>query len=446
MDLNTRLEKVAVIGAGGKMGSGIVLIVCREMLRLKLLPENQGKEFALKCIDLNESALEGLKTYLQKQLSKFAEKKIDKIKEFYPNITVDEKVIEQYADDGLSFVKFKNTLAGAAGSNMVFEAIFENKEIKTKALTEIKENCSPDTYFFTNTSSIPISVLEEGAGLEGRIIGYHFYNPTAIQKLLELIPTANTVAELKDDIAIDLAKRLGKKVIPANDIAGFIGNGHFMRDILHAVGEVDRLCQELSLPEAVYVMDAISKNFLIRPMGIFQLSDYVGLDVCQCILKVMNEYIEKEDLNSGLINEMMEIGVKGGQYPDGSQKDGFFKYEKGKPVGVYNLEKQEYILYEDNPDFVDNLKTMIGDKPAGFEPWKILLTDPEKDSKLKTYFDNLNGMDTSGAKLAKDYMLKSMAIGRALVTDGVAHNDADVNATLTNGFYHLYGPVNDYVT
>ena len=127
MDLNTRLENVSVIGAGGKMGSGIVLIVCREMLRLKLLPENQGREFALKCIDLNESALEGLKRYLQKQLSKTAEKKIDKIKEFYPEITDDEKVIEQYASDGLSFVKFENSIAGAANSNMVFEAIFENK-------------------------------------------------------------------------------------------------------------------------------------------------------------------------------------------------------------------------------------------------------------------------------------------------------------------------------
>jgi 3-hydroxyacyl-CoA dehydrogenase len=215
MDLNTRLENVSVIGAGGKMGSGIVLIVCREMLRLKLLPENQGKTYALKCIDLNESALEGLKTYLQKQLAKTAEKKIEKIKASYPDISEDEKVIEQYAADGLSFVSFESTLTGAANSNMVFEAIFENREIKIQALTEIKNSCGPDTYFFTNTSSIPIRVLEEGAGLEGRIIGYHFYNPTAIQKLLELIPTANTVAELKDDIANDLAKRLGKKVIPS---------------------------------------------------------------------------------------------------------------------------------------------------------------------------------------------------------------------------------------
>jgi hypothetical protein len=179
-------------------------------------------------------------------------------------------------------------------------------------------------------------------------------------------------------------------------------------------------------------------------MGIFQLSDYVGLDVCQCILKVMNEYIEKEDLNCNLINKMIELEVKGGQFPDGSQKDGFFKYKKGKPVGVYNLEKQEYILFEENPEFVSTLKEKIGVKPDGFEPWKVLLTDPEKDSKLKTYFTNLNGMDTFGAKLAKAYMLKSKEIGQDLVTDRVAHNDDDVNATLTNGFYHLYGPVNDF--
>ena len=118
---------------------------------------------------------------------------------------------------------------------------------------------------------------------------------------------------------------------------------------------------------------------------------------------------------------------------------------KGKPVGVYSLEKQEYILFEENPDFVSNLKAKIGEKPGGFEPWKVLLTDPEKDAKLQTYFTNLNGMGTFGAGLAKAYMLKSKEIGQGLVADGVAHNKNDVNATLTNGFYHLYGPVNDFV-
>ncbi len=445
MDLNTRLQNVAVVGAGGKMGSGIVLIVCREMLRLKLLPENRDKQFALRCVDLNESALEGLKKYLQKQLSKGAEKKIAKIKEFYPNISEDEKIIEQYTEDGLSLVSFENSLAGAAGSSIVFEAIFENRDIKIKALTEIKNVCGPDTFFFTNTSSIPIRVLEEGAELTGRIIGYHFYNPTAIQKLLELIPTENTVPELKNEIANDLAARLGKKVIPANDIAGFIGNGHFMRDILHAVSEIDRLSSEHSQPEAIFILNKISKDFLIRPMGIFQLADYVGLDVCQCILKVMDEFIDNEDLSCALIDRMMELGVKGGQFPDGSPKDGFFKYEKGKPVGVFNVDKQEYILYDEENALVSSLKEKVGALPEGSEPWKVLLSDPERSAKLDTYFTNLKSMDTFGADLAKRYLVKIKEIGNELLANGVALTKQDVNATLENGFYHLYGPINNFI-
>ena len=77
--------------------------------------------------------------------------------------------------------------------------------------------------------------------------------------------------------------------MPSNDVAGFIGNGHFMRDALHGVAEVERLAAECGFVEAVYMVNRVSQDFLVRPMGIFQLIDYVGLDVCQCILGVMND-------------------------------------------------------------------------------------------------------------------------------------------------------------
>ena len=65
-------------------------------------------------------------------------------------------------------------------------------------------------------------------------------------------------------------------VVPSNDVAGFIGNGHFMRDILYATREVEKLQKEFGFVEAIYAMNRISQDYLIRPMGIFQLIDYVG--------------------------------------------------------------------------------------------------------------------------------------------------------------------------
>ncbi|MCK4819128.1 3-hydroxybutyryl-CoA dehydrogenase, partial [bacterium] len=81
---------------------------------------------------------------------------------------------------------------------MVFEAIVEDKNVKINILNKLNDMCSTETFYFTNTSSIPIHILDEGVGLDGRIIGFHFYNPPAVQKLAELIPAETTQKELLD--------------------------------------------------------------------------------------------------------------------------------------------------------------------------------------------------------------------------------------------------------
>jgi hypothetical protein len=88
---------------------------------------------------------------------------------------------------------------------------------------------------------------------------------------------------------------------------------------------------------------------------------------------------------------------------------------------------------------------VIGSYPNGFVPWKGLLMDPGRAERLQTHFTALKAMDTFGAQLAISYLRKTKAIGEDLVTSGVAESADDVNAVLTNGFYWLYGPVNDYV-
>jgi hypothetical protein len=178
-------------------------------------------------------------------------------------------------------------------------------------------------------------------------------------------------------------------------------------------------------------------------MGILQLIDYVGVDVYQCISQTVAGYIKGEDLQDDLLASMAEKKVLGGQRADGSQKDGFLKYEKNRPAGVYDLKKGEYKMFD--PDgWSGELDKKLGAYPKGTIPWRSLLMDPKRGEKLGVYFKNLSASDTLGARLAKAYLRRSKEIGEFLVKTGVAESDKDVNDILLNGFYHLYGPINDY--
>lgn len=444
MTLDERLENVAVLGAAGKMGSGIVLLLAQEMAKLKV--KNSDKGYHLYAMDISEKALDGLMSYLHIQATKTAEKTCVALRELYKDredLIENFDIIGQFTQDVLSVIRPTTDLCLMKNSRMVFEAIVEDENIKFKVLKEVKSLCSENTCFFTNTSSIPIRVIDEGVGLDGRIIGFHFYNPPAVQKLAELISSQNTQKPLFD-LSLDIGKRLRKTIIPSNDVAGFIGNGHFMRDILHAVSQVEELCDTFSQTEAIYALNRISQDFLIRPMGIFQLIDYVGVEVCQLIMKVMTTHIPGANLECSLLNQMVEKKIIGGQFADGSQKDGFLKYEKNRPAGIYNIQKGGYKTLD--PDgWTKQVDEKLGALPDGWEPWRKLLMDPARADKLKVCFANLKKMESLGAKLARTYFKRSSEIGEGLVSDGVAQNADDVNGVLVNGFYHLYGPINGYM-
>ncbi len=446
MSLEKRLQNVAVLGAGGKMGSGISLLLAREMTLEKLKPENAKNTYELHLIDVNPDALDGLKQYLLKQAVKFVQKKPDLVRGVYQQAgrdLKDEALAEAFAKDMQSILRPTTDLTTAAAATMVFEAIIENVDIKTNVLKQLGEACSSDTFFFSNTSSIPIHILNEKSQLGGRIIGFHFYNPPAVQKLVEIIVPQGVHPELPP-LAEALGKRLGKILIPSNDIAGFIGNGHFMRDGLHGINEALRLQKDFSFIEAVYMMNRVSQDFLIRPMGIFQLIDYVGLDVFQAILNIMNPHFPDENLHSELIDDLVSRGIKGGQYSDGSQKNGFLKYEAGKIVGVFDVQKNAYVTLAEG-DWKQNADATLGPLPEGHLPWKAMLKAENREEKLRNYFNHLKQMDTLGADLAKRYLKRSKEIGLQLVHQGVAQKAEDVNGVLMYGFYHLYGPINDFI-
>lgn len=446
MKLDQRLTNVSVIGAAGKMGSGIALLMAHEMYLQKMNPQHAGQPFRLNLIDVNEQALDGLIEYLRTQSIKKAEKSIVMLRDIYADrsdLVENGEIIQQYVDEVMALIRTATDLKMVEKSHLVFEAIVENIDVKIELFKKLNSFCAKDTFFFTNTSSIPIHLLNKGAGLNGRIIGFHFYNPPAVQKLAEIIAARETTSELKE-MALEIGKRLGKKIYLSADVAGFIGNGHFLRDALYATSEVRRLQNDHSMPEAIYIVNKISQDLLVRPMGIFQLMDYVGVDVMHFISKIMDKYIEVEDLSDELIDSMYQKKVTGGQRSDGSQKDGFFKYERNRPVAVYDPENETYIAYNEN-GWSEKLDQKIGEYPDNWTPWKGLLTSSDRNEKLKSYFEQLMRSDSFSAGLAKNYLKRSKEIGHFLVDKCVAESADDVNGVLMNGFYHLYGPINEYI-
>lgn len=442
MTYEERLQNVTVLGAAGKMGSGILLLTALEMADLMLKPENKGKAFVLNAMDLSNEGLSGLMQYLRAQVLKMAEKKTVILRKAYHDrrdLIENTDIIEQYINDVVSIVRPTTRIEAAYESNIIFEAVSENKDLKVKIFKEIDANNDHDPWFFTNTSSVPIHILDEEAELNGRVIGFHFYNPPAVQKLVELIWTGQTLDEAKE-FAHNYAKNMRKVVVPSNDFAGFIGNGHFMRDALHGITEAEKLSEGMSLPEAIYTVNKVSQDFLIRPMGIFQLIDYVGIDVVRFIMGVMNPFLDKESLHSPLLDRLFDDGVKGGQHSNGSQKDGFLKYEKGRPVAVIDPETKNYIGF----DTLAAVDDKIGTTPDAGMVWKKVVRMKEKDPVLLKYYSDMKGMDTLGAKLALAYGKRSNEIGNALVSDGVANNAEDVNTVLLTGFFHAYGPINNF--
>ncbi len=444
MNYEDKFTNVTVLGAAGKMGSGILLLTAVEITDLSLRPENRNNHFVINAVDVSSEALFGLMQYIRTQVLKIAEKKVVLLRKLYAHrndLIENGEIIDQYINDVMLHIRPSMSIEPALQSTLVFEAIKEDPGLKVKVLSEINEKSKTTPWFFTNTSSIPIGELNDKAGLDGRILGVHFYNPPAIQKLVEIIRCDKTRDELVE-FAMQYSKNLRKVVVNSNDFAGFIGNGHFMRDALYGIKEAERLAAGRSLAHGILMINKITQDWLIRPMGIFQLIDYVGIDVCRYIMSVMDPYLAGEDLHSELLDRMIENGVKGGQNSDGSQKDGFLKYERNRPVAIYDIERREYVPVG---EIESECNSHIGEPPASVKPWKAVLSDPAKDEYFRGYFSDLKKISTNGGELARNYAMRSKEIGLKLVKDGVALSREDVNTVLLTGFYHAYGPINGYL-
>ncbi len=170
----------------------------------------------------------------------------------------------------------------AAGADLVIEAIFENLEVKLDLFKKLDEITKPDVILASNTSSLPITKLASATKRPDKVIGMHFMNPVPLMKLVEIISGLAT-----DDETIrttqELAVKMGKTPVPANDSPGFVAN----RILLPMINEAVYVLYE-GVGKAKDI-DEIMKLGMNHPMGPLALADLIGLDTCLAILEVLHK-------------------------------------------------------------------------------------------------------------------------------------------------------------
>ena len=209
--------------------------------------------------------------------------------------------------------------AAVKNAFLVIEAATEKEAIKLEIFREIDRFASSKAILASNTSSISITKIAAVTSRPDQVIGMHFMNPVPVMKLVEIIngfKTSNTVT----DETVSIARSLGKEPYVAADFPGFVSNRILMPMINEAI-----LCLQESVG-SVESIDAIMRLGMSHPMGPLQLADFIGLDVCLNILRVLQEgFGNPKYAPATLLVNMVEagdLGVKTGQ--------GFYVYEAGR--------------------------------------------------------------------------------------------------------------------
>ncbi len=200
-------------------------------------------------------------------------------------------------------------------TDLVVEAIVENKDAKLNLFKELEKKIKADSIFASNTSSISITELSAVARAD-KFIGMHFMNPVPVMKLVEIIRGYSTSDETYQNIR-ELSVKLGKTPVEVNDYPGFISNRILMPMINEAIFA---LYEGVASAEDI---DTVMKLGMAHPMGPLTLADFIGLDVCLAIMEVLYDGFNDPKYRPCPLLKKMVAANKLGR----KTKEGFFKYE-----------------------------------------------------------------------------------------------------------------------
>jgi 3-hydroxybutyryl-CoA dehydrogenase len=205
--------------------------------------------------------------------------------------------------------------------DIIIEAVVENLEVKNEMWRTLDAVCGPDAIFASNTSSLTIADMAAATKRPERMVGLHFFNPVPVMKLVEVVKTIATDAQVFDT-AFQFARSLGKEPIVCKDNSGFVVNLLLVPYMMDAIR---------ALEAGVATIEDIDKGMQLGtgyPMGPFVLGDFVGLDTLDKIGGIMfDEYKEKRYASPPLLKRMVSLGYFGRK-----SGKGFYDYSQNPPV------------------------------------------------------------------------------------------------------------------
>ena len=228
--------------------------------------------FDVRVYDAAPGAVDRARATIERSLSKFVEK---------------GKLAAAEKDATLSRLRAAASLDDFGDVDFVVEAVIEQLDVKHALLSRLDGILRPDVVLGSNTSSISITRLGAATKRPDKVLGVHFMNPVPLMTLVELIRGQATSDETMRT-AVDLCKALGKTPVEAADYPGFIANRILMPMINEAIFAV---MEGVGTPDAI---DQVMKLGMNHPMGPLTLADFIGLDVCLNVMKVLNEGIGEE--------------------------------------------------------------------------------------------------------------------------------------------------------
>jgi 3-hydroxybutyryl-CoA dehydrogenase len=283
------MKNISVIGSG-TMGNGIAHVFAQH-----------GYDVTL--IDTSEEALKKGMAMIEKNLARQAEKG-----------TIDEATKVA----ALKRITPSPTPESVSKSDLIIEAATENIDLKLKIFQNLDTYAPKHAILATNTSSISITKIASVTQRPSQVIGMHFMNPVPLMKLVEVIRGYQTSNETTNAV-VELSKNLSKIPVEVNDYPGFVANRILMPMINEAI---------YSLYEGVAgvgEIDTVMKLGMAHPMGPLQLADFIGLDVCLSILRVLHEgFGNPKYAPCPLLVNMVQAGHKGVK-----SGVGFYKYTAG---------------------------------------------------------------------------------------------------------------------
>lgn len=280
------ISKVTVIGSG-TMGNGIAHVFALNNYPTILIDNN---------LDSLNKAKNVINSNLERQLKKGI-------------ITLEQK------EKALNNIIFSHNIdENIANSDLIIEAIFENKLSKIKVYEDVLKFDNGSLILASNTSSISITELAPKV-IADRFIGMHFMNPVPVMELVEIVKGYSTSEKTYNEI-FELSQKIGKKPVVVNDYPGFISNRILMPMINEAIFA---LYEGVATKEAI---DQVMKLGMNHPMGPLTLADFIGLDVCLNIMEVLyNGFGDTKYRPCPLLKNMVNAGKLGRK-----SGEGFYKY------------------------------------------------------------------------------------------------------------------------